>query len=337
MTSSRRAQTKPVPEAASRASSRTTTTRRTSARSSLTVKFTDGSPLTPRTSSSRSSATSKIADPNGASSLLANMKSVEAPGTDTVVFHLKAPDATWPFGARRPARSAIVPRTAIPADKLQDARTTWSAPAATRSSSTSPGSRRCCRPRATATRASDPAQERHGDHPVLRQGLGAEARGRAGRRRHRLPQPLARPTSSSLKSADGVKSSGQRHRRSATSCSTWTSSRATTDAQKLAIRQAVAQTIDRQSIVEQRLQRHRQAAVLDGPAGPAVRTPRRSRTHVRGEPGRRRRPSRSSQRRRRQDARCRSRSGRRRRTTARPPATSTPRSSASSTTAGSST
>src|SRR6266545_1028581 len=30
----------------------------------------------------------KIADPNGASSLLANMKSIEAPDKDTVVFHL---------------------------------------------------------------------------------------------------------------------------------------------------------------------------------------------------------------------------------------------------------
>ena len=63
-----------------------------------------------------------IADPNGASSLLANMKSVEAPDKDTVVFNLKEPDATWP-SVLATASFAIVPKdgpTAFPADKLQD-------------------------------------------------------------------------------------------------------------------------------------------------------------------------------------------------------------------------
>ena len=50
----------------------------------------------------------KIADPNGASSLLANMKSVEAPDKDTVVFHLSEPDATWP-SVLATASFAIVP------------------------------------------------------------------------------------------------------------------------------------------------------------------------------------------------------------------------------------
>ena len=63
-----------------------------------------------------------IADPNGASSLLANMKSIEAPDKDTVVFNLKEPDATWP-SVLATASFAIVPKdgpNAFPEDKLQD-------------------------------------------------------------------------------------------------------------------------------------------------------------------------------------------------------------------------
>ena len=61
----------------------------------------------------------KIADPNGASSLLANMKSIEAKGSDTVVFNLAEPDATWP-SVLATASFAIVPSDSFPADKLQD-------------------------------------------------------------------------------------------------------------------------------------------------------------------------------------------------------------------------
>jgi peptide/nickel transport system substrate-binding protein len=61
----------------------------------------------------------KIADPNGASSLLANMKSVEAPDKNTVVFHLSEPDVTWP-SVLATASFAIVPSDTYPADKLQD-------------------------------------------------------------------------------------------------------------------------------------------------------------------------------------------------------------------------
>ena len=85
----------------------------------------------------------------------------------------------------------------------------------------------------------------------------------------------------------------------------------------------------------QRLQRHRHAAVLDGPAGPAVRD-RGVQGRVR-RLARRRRGQAGARGRRREDARSTSRSGGRRRTTAPAPATSTPRSSTSSTTAGCST
>ena len=60
------------------------------------LKFSDGSDLTAEDVVFSFERNVDIADPNGASSLLANMKSIKAKGDDTVVFTLKEPDATWP-------------------------------------------------------------------------------------------------------------------------------------------------------------------------------------------------------------------------------------------------
>jgi peptide/nickel transport system substrate-binding protein len=62
-----------------------------------------------------------IADPEGASSLLGSLDSVEVVDDSTVTFHLKAEDATWPF-ILTTAAAAIVPsdaysETAIQADE----------------------------------------------------------------------------------------------------------------------------------------------------------------------------------------------------------------------------
>ena len=81
------------------------------------LKFSDGSALDSKDVKFSFDRNVKIADPNGGSSLLANMKSVEAPDPKTVIFHLKAPDATWPF-VLTTGSAAIVP-TSYPADKLQ--------------------------------------------------------------------------------------------------------------------------------------------------------------------------------------------------------------------------
>lgn len=81
--------------------------------------FSDGSPLTAEDVVFSFERNIEIADPNGASSLLANMKSVKAPDERTVVFTLKAPDATFPFIIST-ASMAIVPDEVYPADKLQD-------------------------------------------------------------------------------------------------------------------------------------------------------------------------------------------------------------------------
>src|SRR5688572_4685293 len=82
------------------------------------IKFSDGSDLTAEDVVFSFERNVEIADPNGASSLLANMKSIEAKGDDTVVFNLKEPDATWPL-LLTTGSFGIVPSDVYPADKLQ--------------------------------------------------------------------------------------------------------------------------------------------------------------------------------------------------------------------------
>ena len=182
-------------------------------------------PSTPRTSSSRSSATSRSPTRNGASSLLANMKSIEAPDKDTVVFNLAAPDATWPSVLAtavvrdRPVRQ--LPGRQAPGRRRGDRlRPLHGRAVRARPADRPAGQRRVHRRR--------PGADQHRDHPVLRQGLGAEAGGRAGRRRHRLPQPLADRPRGPRGAPRASTSSRARARRSATSTSTSTCSRATT-------------------------------------------------------------------------------------------------------------
>jgi peptide/nickel transport system substrate-binding protein len=82
------------------------------------LEFSDGSPLTAEDVVFSFERNIKIEDPNGASSLLANMKSIDAPDDKTVVFNLKASDATWPL-LLTTGSFAIVPSDVYPADKLQ--------------------------------------------------------------------------------------------------------------------------------------------------------------------------------------------------------------------------
>ena len=227
----------------------------------------------------------KIADPNGASSLLANMKSVEAPDKSTVVFNLAEPDATWPS----------VLATGVVRDR---ARPTASRPTSSRTTRAVIGSGRYTVEQyepgqQTVLQANDrvqgrgPGADQHGDHPVLRQGLGAEAGGRAGRRRRRLPQPLAdrprgpeerrrrqrrpgRGRGDPLPQLQPRPAAGRRRRAEA--------------GDPPGRRADDRPPVDRR----QRLQRHRQAAVLDDPGEPPV-PHRRVQGRVRGGPGRRRR------------------------------------------------
>src|SRR5215211_9448629 len=107
---------KPVPEAAESCDFTNPTTYECTMKDGL--KFSDGDDLTADDVKFSFDRNVEIADPNGASSLLANMKSVEAPDDKTVVFHLKEPDATFPFVITA-ASFAIVPSDVFPKDKLQ--------------------------------------------------------------------------------------------------------------------------------------------------------------------------------------------------------------------------
>jgi peptide/nickel transport system substrate-binding protein len=108
--------TETEPEAAESCEFTNDTTYECTMREGLT--FSDGSPLTAEDVAFSFERNVEIADPNGASSLLANMKSAEATDERTVVFELKEPDATWPFVITA-ASFAIVPDEVYPSDKLQ--------------------------------------------------------------------------------------------------------------------------------------------------------------------------------------------------------------------------
>src|SRR5919204_6233450 len=107
---------KPEPEAAQSCDFTNKTTYKCTLKDGL--KFSDGSPLTAEDVKFSFDRNIKIAAATGASSLLTNLKSTEAPDPKTVIFHLKEPDVTFP--ALLTAMSfAIVPSDVFPKDKLQ--------------------------------------------------------------------------------------------------------------------------------------------------------------------------------------------------------------------------
>ena len=107
---------KPVPDAAKSCDFTNPTTYKCTMNDGL--KFSDGSPLTAEDVKFSFERNVAIAAPEGASSLLTNMKSIEAPDPQTVIFHLKAPNAVWPFILSTQSM-AIVPSDVYPKDKLQ--------------------------------------------------------------------------------------------------------------------------------------------------------------------------------------------------------------------------
>lgn len=83
-------------------------------------KFSNGDPVTAKDVKFSFDRNKKIADPNGAWSIYdSSFGSVEAPNDTTVVFHLKAPDATWPVKLTY-AGASIVDSKVFPADKKLD-------------------------------------------------------------------------------------------------------------------------------------------------------------------------------------------------------------------------
>lgn len=79
-------------------------------------KFSNGDPLTAQDVKFSIDRMQKINWPTGPASLISGVKSVDAPDDKTVVFHLKAPDATFPFKLATPA-AAIVDSKVYAPDK----------------------------------------------------------------------------------------------------------------------------------------------------------------------------------------------------------------------------
>ncbi|MEU9086779.1 ABC transporter substrate-binding protein [Streptomyces sp. NPDC048357] len=109
----------PVPEAAS--ACRFTDAGNESYRCTLRpgLKFADGEPLTAKDVKFSIDRVLAIKDENGPSSLLSTLDNVEVKGADTVVFHLKTPDATFPFKLSTPA-AGIVSAKNYDAKKLRE-------------------------------------------------------------------------------------------------------------------------------------------------------------------------------------------------------------------------
>ena len=85
------------------------------------VKWSDGTPITSEDVKFSFDRDVEINDENGPSSLLANLESVDAPDDQTVVFNLKQEnDQTFPQVLSSPA-GVIVPAEVFDADKLTDA------------------------------------------------------------------------------------------------------------------------------------------------------------------------------------------------------------------------
>jgi peptide/nickel transport system substrate-binding protein len=93
------------------------------------LKFSNGDPLTAKDVAFSFTRVVKIADPNGPSSLVANMVSATATNDSTVVFKLKnANDQTWPY-ILGTAAGPIVDSKLFPADKeLPDTKIVGSGP-----------------------------------------------------------------------------------------------------------------------------------------------------------------------------------------------------------------
>ncbi|MFJ3924236.1 ABC transporter substrate-binding protein [Streptomyces sp. NPDC090022] len=108
----------PVPEAAS--DCRFTDAGNESYRCTLRpgLKFAGGDPITAKDVKYSIDRVLTIKDENGPSALLSTLDTVEAKGADTVVFHLKTPDATFPYKLSTPA-TGIVNQKTYDAKKLR--------------------------------------------------------------------------------------------------------------------------------------------------------------------------------------------------------------------------
>src|SRR5919106_2298796 len=238
--------TKPEPEAAESCefTDERNTTYECTMRDGLT--FSDGSELTAEDVVFSFERNVDIADPNGASSLLANMKSVEATDESTVVFNLNEPDATWPLVITA-ASFAIVPDEVYPKDELQDSREVVGSGRYT-VADYSPGQQ-------TVLEANP---EYTGDDPAENDGAIVQYFDKSSALKLAVEQgdvdvayrSLSPTELDDLRDADGIEVVSGNGTEIRYLVFNTKLQPGTSDEQKLAIRQAVAQTIDRQSIAE---------------------------------------------------------------------------------------
>ncbi|MFB7031807.1 MULTISPECIES: ABC transporter substrate-binding protein [unclassified Streptomyces] len=109
----------PVPEAAESCgfSDKASESYRCTLRSGLT--FADGTPITAEDVKYSIERVLKIKSDNGTAALLSNIDTVETQGTDGIVFHLKTPDATFPYKLSTPV-AGILSKDKYAADGLRD-------------------------------------------------------------------------------------------------------------------------------------------------------------------------------------------------------------------------
>src|SRR6266550_2518705 len=81
------------------------------------VKFSDGTPMTSADVKWSFDRVNKIKGDQGIYTLLSNLGSVSVKGPNTVVFHLKTPQSTWPFILSTNA-GYIVPKAKYPFNKI---------------------------------------------------------------------------------------------------------------------------------------------------------------------------------------------------------------------------
>jgi peptide/nickel transport system substrate-binding protein len=82
------------------------------------LKFSNGHDLTSSDVKFSFERNLEIADPSGASVLLASLKSIDTPDPQTVVFHLNKPDTTFQYVVTHASAGSIVDEEVFPADKL---------------------------------------------------------------------------------------------------------------------------------------------------------------------------------------------------------------------------
>ncbi|WP_299537668.1 ABC transporter substrate-binding protein [uncultured Streptomyces sp.] len=109
----------PVPEAASgcRFTDHQNESYRCTLRTGLT--FSDGTPLTPEDVAYSLRRVLAVKSPAGPAALLDNIDTIETRGEHEIVFHLRAPDATFPYKLATPA-AGIVPRDSYPAASVRE-------------------------------------------------------------------------------------------------------------------------------------------------------------------------------------------------------------------------